>query len=105
MSKIEAMSDEKQSPSLRRVAPKASLKIGKSDRTRAAILNAALDFLWSRPFREMTVKSLMTSIGLSRSAFYHHFEDPHDLMETLLHAMEKDVFDATAPWFHLAAVK
>ena len=93
------MSDKKQSSSHRRVAPKPSLKIGKSDRTRAAILNAALDFLWSRPFREMSVKSLMIPIGLSRSAFYHHFEDPHDLMETLLQSMEKDAFDATAPWF------
>ena len=38
-----------------RVDPQPVLKIGKSDRTRAAILNAALEFTWSRPFRDMTV--------------------------------------------------
>ena len=31
----------------------------KSDRTRAAILDAAFNFIWSRPFREMTVSDLI----------------------------------------------
>jgi AcrR family transcriptional regulator len=48
----------------------------KSERTRAAILNAALDFLWSHPFRDMTVNAVMASAGASRSAFYEYFGDP-----------------------------
>ena len=53
-----------------RVNPQPVLKIPKSERTRAAILNAALDFLWSHAFRDMTVNSVMASAGASRSAFY-----------------------------------
>lgn len=93
------MSDAKRPPFSRHVAPTPSLKIGKSDRTRAAILNAALDFLCVHPFREMTVNSLTDSIGLSRATFYQYFSDLHDLMETLLRDMQDVVFDVTAYWF------
>ena len=71
----------------------------KSERTRQAILDGALEFLWSRPFREMTVEELMSIAGLSRSAFYQYFTDLHDLMETLLGGVEEVIFDVAAPWF------
>jgi len=93
------MSDFKQSRSRPRVAPEPRPRIGKSERTRAAILDAALEFIWSHPFRDMTVNSLMTSTGLSRSAFYQYFEDLHDLMETLLDMLRAEVFAATGAWF------
>jgi hypothetical protein len=76
------------------VSPQAVLKIGKAERTRAAILNAALDFLWSHPFRDMTVNSLMAPTGVGRSAFYQYFKDLHELMETLL-----DTVRVEGPWF------
>jgi AcrR family transcriptional regulator len=42
----------------------------------------------------------MSLAGTSRSAFYHYFEDLHDLMEALLHGMQEDIFDVAAPWLH-----
>jgi AcrR family transcriptional regulator len=81
------------------VTPQPVPKIVKSERTRAAILDAALEFIWSHPFRDMTVDSLMTSIGLSRSAFYQYFNDLHDLMETLLDMLRDEVFVVAQPWF------
>jgi AcrR family transcriptional regulator len=75
-----------------RVSPQPSRKIAKSDRTRAAILNAALDFLWSRPFREMSVTLLMASTGVSRSAFYQYFNDLHEVMEILLTTLQEEIF-------------
>ena len=89
----------KNSSSPVQVSPQPSLKIGKSERTRAAILNAALDFIWTHPFRDMTVNSLMTPTGLSRSAFYQYFEDLHDLMENLLDMLTDEVFAVTGSWF------
>ena len=74
-------------------------KLRKSDRTRKAILDGALEFLWSRPFREMTVAQLMSIPGVSRSVFYQYFTDLHDLMETLLGGIEEDIFEAAIPWF------
>lgn len=89
--------NKKSRPS-RRVVPEASLKIGKSDLTRAAILNAALDFLWSRPFRDMTVNSLMSSTGVSRSAFYRYFNDLNELVEALLDILQEEIFAGAEPW-------
>ena len=80
------------------VSPQPSLKIGKSERTRAAILNAALDFIWTHPFRDMTVNSLMARTGVGRSAFYQYFKDLHELMEALLDIFQTDIFEAAAPW-------
>jgi len=83
----------------RHVEPQPSGNIGKSERTRAAILNAALEFIWSHPFRNMTVGALMAETGLSRSAFYQYFDDLHDLMKTLLDNLQVDIFDVTGAWF------
>lgn len=76
-----------------------ALKVRKSERTRKAILDGALELLWSRPFREMTVADLMTVTGVSRSAFYRYFDDLYALMETLLLGLEEDIFEVAAPWF------
>ena len=89
----------RQSKSPLRVSPQPTPTITRSARTRAAILNAALDFVWSRPFRDMTITSLMASTDVGRSAFYKHFTDLHEVMETLLEILQGEIFDATEPWF------
>lgn len=93
------MSNSGQFSFRKHVAPQPSGNIGKSERTRAAILNAALGIIWSHPFRDMTVGSLMAETGLSRSAFYQYFDDLHDLMKTLLDNLQVDIFDVTGAWF------
>jgi len=85
-------------PSRLRVNPQPVLKIGKAERTRAAILDAAFGFLWSRPFREMSVNALMQSAGMSRSAFYQYFSGLHDLMRTLQDLLQGEIFAAAEPW-------
>ena len=92
------MSEKKQSSHRFRVGPKPNPRIGKSDRTRAAILDAALAFIWSRPFREMTVNSLMASTDLSRSAFYQYFDDIHKMMEALLQMLAEEILASSNPW-------
>ncbi len=71
----------------------------KSDRTRQAILDGALDFLWSQPFRDLTVGELMSRAGASRPAFYRYFDDLHEMMESLLLDIERDILEVAAPWF------
>lgn len=57
-----------------------------------------MEFLWTHPFRDLTVELLMSQTGASRSAFYHYFADLHDLMETLLHGMQDDILSGAQPW-------
>ena len=78
--------------------PEPRPKIGRSERTRAEILDAAFEFLWSRPFREMTVNSLMQTTSITRSAFYRYFEDVHELMETLVTTLESEILGDASPW-------
>ena len=92
------VSDIKQSSFPLRLSPQPVPKLGKSERTRAAILNAALDFIWSHPFRDMTVNSLMAPTDVSRSAFYQYFKDLHEVMETLLGILQDEIFDIAQPW-------
>lgn len=83
----------------RYVEPQPSGKIGKSEHTRARILNAAINFLWTHSFRDMTVNELMAATGAGRSAFYHYFKDLHELMEILLNMVNDEVMTATGSWF------
>jgi AcrR family transcriptional regulator len=92
------MSDMKRTFPQLHAIPQPTSRITKSDRTRAAILNAALEFMWSRPFRELTVNSLMASTDLSRSAFYQYFEDIHKMMETLLQLLSEEIFASSNLW-------
>ena len=78
--------------------PEPIPRIGRSERTRAAILDAAFEFLWSRPFRDMSVNSLMATTSISRSAFYRYFEDIHRLMEALLKRLESEILEGVSPW-------
>ena len=94
------MSDNKQAIIRRQNNPREESKPRKSERTRQAILDNALKFLWTHPFRELTVGELMSITGTSRSAFYQYFTDLHDLMETLLHGIQDDIFGVAEPWFH-----
>jgi AcrR family transcriptional regulator len=82
-----------------RLEPQAKSKLVKSDRTREAIMDAALEFVWSRPFHEMTVSSLMVSTGAGRSAFYQYFSDLHAVMEALLDMLAGEISEVVQPWF------
>lgn len=57
------MSQTSKSSLLARERLQSVARPAKSDRTRAAILDATLKFFWSHPFRDMTVNSLMTPTG------------------------------------------
>ena len=78
--------------------PKPDQSVRKSERTREAILGAALDILWTHPFRDLTIAELMARAGSSRPTFYQYFTDLHDLMETLLDTLKIEILDAAEPW-------
>jgi AcrR family transcriptional regulator len=57
-----------------------------------------LEFLWTHPFRDLTVEALMSPTEASRSAFYQYFADLHDLMEALLRGLQDDILGVAQPW-------
>ena len=78
--------------------PKPDQSVRKSERTREAILGAALDILWTHPFRDLKIAELMARAGSSRPTFYQYFTDLHDLMETLLETLKIEILDVAQPW-------
>ncbi|HWF53869.1 MAG TPA: TetR/AcrR family transcriptional regulator [Solirubrobacteraceae bacterium] len=54
------------------------------EETRRQIIQAALEFLRERSFRELSVDALMARTGHTRTLFYHHFDDIPALLLALI---------------------
>jgi AcrR family transcriptional regulator len=66
--------------------------------TRQEILAAANQFLRRRPYRELSVQAVMTRPGLTRTAFYRHFDDVTDLVLTLLAEVGGELYGVAERW-------
>jgi AcrR family transcriptional regulator len=69
------------------------------EESRQKILEAATEFLFEHPLRDMTVAELMDRTSLGRSSFYVYFRDRYDLAEALLKMIENLGLKAAGPWF------
>jgi AcrR family transcriptional regulator len=68
------------------------------ENTRREILAAAGRFLRERPYRELSVDVVMTDTGLTRTAFYRHFDDITDLVLRLLGEVGGELFAIAQVW-------
>jgi AcrR family transcriptional regulator len=66
--------------------------------TRQAIMTAAENLLRERPYRELSVDAVMTQTGLSRTAFYRHFDDIPSLVLRLLADVGQELYDVAERW-------
>ena len=92
------MSDRIKSDLRREAVASNVMAPSKSALTRSAILNAAMQFLETHQFRDLTVGNLMINAGYSRAAFYQYFGDLHGLMETLLDGVKGGIVEGAQPW-------
>jgi TetR/AcrR family transcriptional regulator, ethionamide resistance regulator len=66
--------------------------------TRRQILDAAAGFLREQPFRELSVDALMSEVGLTRTAFYRHFDDTTELLLRLLEELVSRLYPVAERW-------
>jgi AcrR family transcriptional regulator len=66
--------------------------------TRRQILDAAAELLRDHPFRELSVDALMSEVGLTRTAFYRHFDDTTDLVLRLLQELVVKLYPVAERW-------
>jgi AcrR family transcriptional regulator len=66
--------------------------------TRLEIMDAAAAFLRERPFRELSVDTIMGQVGLTRTAFYRHFDDTTDLVLRLLEQLVGRLYPVAERW-------
>lgn len=68
----------------------------KSERSRAQILEAALDLFSRQGYRGTSIRDISKAAGVSTGSVYHHFHDKEELFDTLLsqywHAIESPDF-------------
>jgi AcrR family transcriptional regulator len=85
---------------IRRVSSSAQRARHREQResTRREILAAADSFLRERPYRELSVDVVMAQTGLTRTAFYRHFDDVTDLVLRLLAELGQDLLSVAEQW-------
>lgn len=66
--------------------------------TRRQILAAAERFLRENPHRELSVEAVMTQTGLTRTAFYRHFDDVTALILRLLADTGEELYGIAEAW-------
>lgn len=68
------------------------------EQTRREILAAAERLLRERPYRELSVEAVMAGTGLTRTAFYRHFDDVPDLVLRVLEEVLGDLYAVGERW-------
>jgi AcrR family transcriptional regulator len=68
------------------------------EETRRQILDAAIEFLRERSFRELNVDALMARTGHSRTLFYRHFDDIPALMLALIDDVGAELVSMAQQW-------
>ena len=70
----------------------------KGDRTSQAILDAATALLADRDITEITIDELASRAGISRSAFYFHFESREAVLHLLSEQVVGDLYTIAGGW-------
>lgn len=69
------------------------------EQARAEVLRVALELAGDAPFREVTVEEIARRAGLSRSAFYTHFRDKHDLLAVAVQDVAGELYRMADRWW------
>jgi TetR/AcrR family transcriptional regulator, acrAB operon repressor len=75
----------------------------RSERSRAQILEAALDLFSHQGFRATSIRDIATKAGVSTGSVYHHFKDKEQVFETLLKQFRSVVESPEFPLYQVLA--
>ncbi len=73
--------------------------VKKADERRTEILEAAQRLFMSRGYDATTVNDLISAVGISKGAFYHHFSSKDDVLRALVWNMAEQGLAALSPIF------
>lgn len=73
-------------------------KPSKGDRTSQAILDSAVELLAERDISEITIDELASGAGISRSAFYFHFESREAVLHVLSEQLVGELYATLGAW-------
>ncbi|MGH2983514.1 MAG: TetR/AcrR family transcriptional regulator [Solirubrobacterales bacterium] len=86
-------------PEAPRAATKRSSRRRRRDQARARLLSSALALAEKGSFRDLSVDEIARAAGLSRSAFYTHFRDKHDLLLAAVADATEELYRIADRWW------
>jgi len=86
-------------PSEPRAAAGRSSRRKRRDEARSALIRSALELAETAPFRDLTVDEIGAGAGVSRSAFYLHFRDKHDLLLAAVEEVAGELYEMADRWW------
>lgn len=69
------------------------------DEARSKVLKAALGLAEHASFRDLTIEEIAHAAGISRSAFYLHFRDKHDLLLAAIEEVAGELEATAESWW------
>lgn len=87
-------------PSAPRATGARSSHRRRRDEVRAEVIRSALELSERGPFRDLTIDEITKAAGLSRSAFYTHFRDKHDLLLGAVEETADELYEMADRWWH-----
>lgn len=70
------------------------------EEARERVIRAALKLSERGSFRDLTVDEIAREAGLSRSAFYLHFHDKHELLLVAVEEVAAELYEMADRWWH-----
>jgi AcrR family transcriptional regulator len=70
------------------------------EQVRRDVLKAAVEAAESMPFRDLTVDEITRRAGISRSAFYTHYRDKHELLLVAVEEVADELYRMADRWWH-----
>jgi TetR/AcrR family transcriptional regulator, ethionamide resistance regulator len=70
------------------------------ERAREKVIRSALKLAEKGSFQDLTVDEIARASGLSRSAFYTHFQDKHELLLVAVKEVSNELYDMADRWWH-----
>src|SRR5215467_7526400 len=70
------------------------------ERARERVIRAALRLSEQGSYSDLTVDEIAREAGLSRSAFYLHFHDKHELLLVAVEEVAQDLYEMADRWWH-----
>jgi AcrR family transcriptional regulator len=82
-----------------RAASERSSRRRRREEAREQVLSSALELAEGGPFRDVTVDEIARRAGLSRSAFYTHFRDKHELLLAAVDEVAAELYRKAEEWW------
>jgi TetR/AcrR family transcriptional regulator, ethionamide resistance regulator len=86
-------------PSPRAAAGRSSRR-KRRDEARSSLVLSAFELAETSSFRDLTVDEIAAGAGVSRSAFYLHFRDKHDLLLAVVEEVAGELEQMADRWWH-----